>query len=80
MVPVAFADRDLLKAFAREFRNLVEELPEETSFTTAVGRATADRQRMLFRIGRVAAGIESIGVPIDLPAPISLQLDTPDSE
>ena len=76
MIPVARADQKALRERASEFRNLVEGLPEEDKFTTAIGRATADKQRMLYRIGRVADGIRSMGVAVDLPAGLGLDAAT----
>lgn len=67
MIPIAYADRHALREQGKEFKDLMTTLPAEEQFTAAVGRATADRQRMIYRIGRVARGLETIGVPVHLP-------------
>ncbi len=76
MVPVARADQKALREHAAEFRTLIEGLPQEERFTTAIGRATADKQRMLYRVGRVADGIRSMGVAVDLPMGFGLDATT----
>ena len=72
MVPVARADQQALRDHAAEFKALMEILPQEERFITAIGRATADKQRMLYRVGRVADGIRSFGVHVDLPEGLGL--------
>ena len=72
MVPVAHADHVELAQHGREFAALMERIREEPEFKTAVGRATADRQRMLYRIGIVADGMRNLGIPVDLPAGLGL--------
>lgn len=72
MIPVARADQTVLREHGAEFKALIESLPLEEKFTTAIGRATADKQRMLYRVGRVADGLRSIGVPVDLPVGLGL--------
>lgn len=72
MVPVARADQAALREHGAEFKALIESLPLEEKFTTAIGRATADKQRMLYRVGRVADGIRSLGVSVDLPVGLGL--------
>ncbi|WP_186313579.1 DUF262 domain-containing protein [Paenarthrobacter nicotinovorans] len=72
MVPVARADQQALREHAAEFKALMEILPQEERFITAIGRATADKQRMLYRVGRVADGIRSFGVHVDLPEGLGL--------
>lgn len=67
MIPIAHADRHALREHGEEFEELMKTLPAEGDFTAAVGRATADRQRMLYRIGRVAEALNTIGVPVHLP-------------
>lgn len=73
MIPVAHSDQTSLREHASEFRALLETLPQEDRFTTAIGRATADKQRMLYRIGRVAEGIRSMGVAVALPEGFGLE-------
>ena len=67
MVPIAFADRASLRAHAEPVRELIRALGDNAEFLTAIGRATADRQRMLFRIGLVADQLRAAGVHVDLP-------------
>lgn len=66
MVPIAFADKQQLVAKAEEVRDLVADLPEDPTFVASIGRATADRQRMLYRVGLVADSLRKIGVDVDL--------------
>lgn len=67
MVPVAYSDRLQLAEHATEVRAFIAALPQNEDFQTSIGRATADRFRMLYRIGVVAEGFRSIGVDVGLP-------------
>jgi hypothetical protein len=73
MVPVAYSDRAALSAHAHEVQILVAQLLDDADFRTAIGRATADRFRMLYRIGVVADGFRSLGVSVDLPERLGLE-------
>lgn len=72
MVPVAHADREFLHEHTEEFQQLMSGLPREERFKTAIGRATADRQRMLYRVGLVADKLRRLGVTISLPEGLGL--------
>jgi len=67
MVSVAHADRDELRANGEAVSDFIANLPNEPEFRTSIGRATADRFRMLYRIGVVAAGLRDRKVSVDLP-------------
>ncbi len=72
MVPVAFSNRDELRANATEVAAIITELPNDGQFRTAIGRATADRRRMLFRIGLVADRLRKAGVTVSLDEGLGL--------
>ena len=67
MVPVAFANHEQLRTHATAIQDMISALPEDDEFRTSIGRATADRFRMLYRIGKVADGLRTIGVEVGLP-------------
>lgn len=73
MIPVAFADREALVEKASEASKILETLETNEQFRTAIGRATADRQRMLYRIGIVAHLLREAGVPVDLPEGLGIE-------
>lgn len=72
MVPAAFADKAALRASASEARAAIDAVVKEEEFLTAIGRATADRQRMLYRIGVVADRLRKAGIPVALPEGLGL--------
>jgi len=72
MVPVAFADKSQLRERADDVRAIVAALPGDAEFNTSIGRATADRRRMLYRIGVVADRVRKAGVTVDLPEGLGL--------
>lgn len=72
MVPVAFAERDQMRTRAGEVREAVAAVVEDEDFAKAIGRATADRQRMLYRIGLVADRLRKAGVPVGLDEGLGL--------
>jgi Protein of unknown function DUF262 len=72
MVPFAHADKVALRSNDQAVRDLISVVTDEEPFRTAIGRATADRQRMLFRIGVVADRLRSTGITVDLPTGIGL--------
>ncbi len=77
MVPVSFADKEALRSKADEARGMLKELPADAEFVTAIGRATADRHRMLYRIGLVAYRLRHMGVPVALREGLGLSDDNP---
>lgn len=68
MVPIAFADRDQVRAKAREVRQFVEGLSDDDDFRASIGRATADRTRMVSRVNTVSDGLAALGVTVSLPS------------
>jgi hypothetical protein len=72
MIPAAFADKVAYRSNADDVRRVIAEVSEQDEFRTAIGRATADRQRMLYRIGIVADRLRSIGVPVNLTPGLGL--------
>ena len=72
MVPVAFSNRDELRGRSTEAAAIITALPNDGEFRTAIGRATADRRRMLFRIGLVADRLRTAGINVDLEAGLGM--------
>lgn len=72
MIPFAFADRTRLRESAPEVKKMLGELVEDDVFRAAIGRATADKQRMQYRIQEVARRLTSIGVTVELPGGSSI--------
>ncbi len=70
MVAVAFCDRDKLYELHDEAQAALATLLNEERFQTAIGRATADRSRMNYRIGALARELEKVGVASSLPRPL----------
>ncbi|SDH59781.1 Protein of unknown function DUF262 [Leifsonia sp. 98AMF] len=68
MVSVAYADRDALLEHQQVARTAFDALAEEERFQLAIGRATADRSRVLYRVAALSARLQEIGVPTRLPA------------
>lgn len=68
MVPIAHSDHGALEAAgASAVRAVLEALLQDEQFQTAIGRATADRQRMIYRVGAFAHGLRRLDVHVDLP-------------
>lgn len=68
MVPVFFANRQTLRANNVDLADVKRRALEDSDFVTAVGRATADRQRMFKRISIIAQLLRDEGVQVDLPS------------
>lgn len=75
MIPFAFASKTDLLEHQADVKETIESLGNDDKFLTAIGRATADRQRMLYRIGIVADKLRELGVAVDLPE--GLGIDEP---
>lgn len=73
MIPFALADHAQIRAEGASIATMVENLTDEAQFMTAIGRATADRSRMLYRVGLVAKRLRSLGVEVDLPLGLGLE-------
>lgn len=67
MVPVAYSNQQQLREHGEEVREFISALPGDEKFRTSIGRATADRFRMLYRIGVVADGFRKLGIEVGLP-------------
>lgn len=67
MIPFSFADLAAIRDRADGVREMFEGLAGDDRFRTAIGRATADRSRMLYRVGRVADNLRELGIPVLLP-------------
>lgn len=68
MVTTAFADRAAMLEHATPVREALERLEDDEDFQTAIGRATADRRRMLYRVRFAEAALVACGVSVALPA------------
>lgn len=73
MIPFAFADHTEIRENAGEVASMVGGLIDDERFKTAIGRATADRTRMLYRVGLVAERLRGIGVTVDMPLGLGLE-------
>lgn len=67
MISVAHSNPDDLRGRREEVASAVLDLLDEERFKAAIGRATADRLRMLYRVGIVAQRFRDLGVRVDLP-------------
>lgn len=72
MVPFALANQVQIREHANEVRALIEQLTNNEQFLSSIGRATANKGRMLFRVGYVARKLNAIGVTVDLSQHILL--------
>ena len=68
MIPFAFSDRNFIKNNSSAVRDALTNLEDDKGFRASVGRATADRRRMLFRIRFVESRLIECGVKINLPS------------
>jgi hypothetical protein len=66
-ISVSFANRPQLLKKAEELRTAHAELLNDARFTPLVGRATADRSRMLGRIRMYTDMLKVCGIGTDLP-------------
>ncbi|MFF2144449.1 DUF262 domain-containing protein [Kitasatospora sp. NPDC058190] len=66
MISFAHADRSAIRAKAREVNELRLQLLADEDFLFSIGRATADRSRMHYRVLRFAVGLEELGVRCEL--------------
>lgn len=67
MVTAAYADLAALRDSAPQVREVLQRLTDDEGFQTAIGRATADRRRMLYRLRFTEDRLRSVGVPVHLP-------------
>lgn len=70
MVTTAFADRRQMKEGAAIVGPALTSMLEDEDFLTAIGRATADRRRMMYRIRFTEAKLRECGVGVHLPSAI----------
>ena len=73
MISVAFSDRKSVVASGPDIIKLIATLHGDESFRTSIGRATADRFRMFYRINAVAQGFRTLGISVDLPENLGLE-------
>lgn len=64
MISVARADQDRLRVKAAEVRNMRDGLLENGEFQAMIGRATADRTRVLGRIEAFTEGLRQLGIKV----------------
>lgn len=67
MVATAYADRDEILEMAPQVKEALQHLTDDEGFKTAIGRATADRRRMLYRLRFAEDRLRSVGVTVELP-------------
>jgi hypothetical protein len=67
MVPAAFANHDEMRANADQLRGMLKTLSGDSDFVASIGRATADRSRMVRRINSVANFMSGLGITVTLP-------------
>lgn len=68
MVSVSYCDREELLANRVEARAALERLSDHEQFKLSIGRATADRSRLLHRVAALTSALSEIGVSTSLPA------------
>ncbi|WP_382304060.1 DUF262 domain-containing protein [Herbiconiux sp. UC225_62] len=68
MVSVAYCDQEALLREKVAARAALETLASEGRFQLSIGRATADRTRVLYRVAALSDRLSSSGVPSSLPA------------
>ncbi len=67
MMSFLYADDEQLKADAPRVRHIRDQLLADPDFRAAIGRATADRTRMFYRINALTDRLREIGVYSRLP-------------
>lgn len=70
VISFAHADRAAIRSKPSEVRAMREDLLRDEDFLFSIGRATADRSRMHFRILKFSEGLESLGISCELAAPL----------
>jgi hypothetical protein len=68
MVSVAYCNHDELLAKSVEAKTAFDALEEHEQFKLSIGRATADRSRLLHRVAAVTSALLETGVSSTLPA------------
>ncbi|MEG8281134.1 DUF262 domain-containing protein [Streptomyces sp. AHA2] len=66
MISFAHADRAAIRAAPQRVRELREELLKDEEFLFSIGRATADRSRMHYRVSRFSIGLAERGISCSL--------------
>ena len=67
MIPTAFADQPAMIELSEDVKELRESLLVDAEFLSSIGRATADRTRMVYRIRRFSEGLSNLGITVLLP-------------
>ncbi|MGO1629169.1 MAG: DUF262 domain-containing protein, partial [Microbacterium sp.] len=73
MVTVSYCDHEALIANQRAARTVLEDLQERERFRLAIGRATADRSRLLHRVAALTNALQEIGVSTTLPSELIVE-------
>ncbi|MBB6346797.1 hypothetical protein FHU36_003306 [Nonomuraea muscovyensis] len=66
MIPFAHADREAIRAAPEAVREVRHQLLQDEAFLFAIGRATADRSRMHYRVSKFSEGLAARGISITL--------------
>ncbi|MFG2182691.1 DUF262 domain-containing protein [Streptomyces abikoensis] len=66
MISFVHADREGIRARPQAVRDLRDGLLQDEDFLFSIGRATADRSRMHYRVSRFSAGLAECGVATSL--------------
>ncbi|MFE5973957.1 DUF262 domain-containing protein [Streptomyces sp. NPDC056460] len=66
MISFAHADREGIRSQSGAVRQLRESILQEEEFLFAIGRATADRSRMHYRVSRFSKGLAALGIDTTL--------------
>ncbi|MFE2479816.1 DUF262 domain-containing protein [Streptomyces sp. NPDC059389] len=67
MISFSHADREEIRANPEAVRDLRDQLLRDEEFLFAIGRATADRSRMHYRVSRFSQGLAEQGISTSLP-------------
>lgn len=73
IVAIARSNQHEVLERAGQVNAIVAELLADERFKASIGRATADRQRMLYRVGIMAERLRGIGVTVDLPVGLGVE-------
>ncbi|WP_349426572.1 DUF262 domain-containing protein [Microbacterium sp. LWS13-1.2] len=68
MVTVTFCDLHELQLKKDAARDALADLSKDESFQISIGRATADRSRVLYRVTAFASRLQKLGIATQLPA------------
>lgn len=66
VISFSHADREGIRAVPQAVRDLRDSLLKDDDFLFSIGRATADRSRMHYRVGRFSRGLAELGIATSL--------------